>query len=90
MDKHPTTDETARQNADIPVQPEYKSGVMLPRKVSELRGKLGHKAKQEPRFRFYALYDRIYRLDVLETAWSLGAEEQRCAGSGRRVLQGHH
>ena len=59
----------------------------LPRKLSELRQKLSRKAKAEPRFRFYALYDRIYRLDVLQAAFDKVASNDGGPGlDGVRVV----
>lgn len=52
----------------------------LPLKISRLRSKLSQKAKQEPKFRFYALYDRIYRFDVLQAAWSLSRKTKTSPG----------
>lgn len=52
----------------------------LPDKVHELRRRLHQKAKAEPKFRFYALYDRVYRKDVLEAAFKHVGKRGKAAG----------
>src|SRR5271167_860398 len=38
--------------------------------VQKLRAALHDKAKSAANFRFYALYDKVYRRDVLQAAWT--------------------
>jgi len=49
-------------------------------KLEELRGKLYSKAKTEPTFRFYALYDKVYRWDVLTKALEISRERNGAPG----------
>ncbi len=42
-----------------------------PEKIRELQRKLYRKAKQEKEYRFYLLYDKIYRMDILSHAYRL-------------------
>jgi RNA-directed DNA polymerase len=54
--------------------------ITLPEKLSSLRQKLYLKAKQEPKFRFYALYDRICRRDVLTSAYRIARAKKGKGG----------
>ena len=47
-----------------------------PMKVRKLQAALHAKAKESPSYRFYLLYDKVYREDILEHAY------RSCAGNG--------
>jgi group II intron reverse transcriptase/maturase len=51
-----------------------------PEKIRMLQRKLYLKAKQEPGCRFHALYDKVYRADILSHAYSLVRANKGSAG----------
>lgn len=51
-----------------------------PESVQKLQTALHAKAKEMPAYRFYALYDKLYREDVLAHAWRLAKANGGAAG----------
>jgi group II intron reverse transcriptase/maturase len=51
-----------------------------PEKIRTLQRKLYRKAKQEPACRFHALYDKVYRADILSHAYALVRANKGSAG----------
>jgi RNA-directed DNA polymerase len=51
-----------------------------PSKIRELQNKLYRKAKNEARYRFYLLYDKIWREDILAQAYEVARANQGAPG----------
>jgi RNA-directed DNA polymerase len=60
--KIPTTEEAVEELS-------FREAILPPR-LRELRQKLGQKAKQQKRYRFYSLYGLVYRGEVLQAAYA--------------------
>lgn len=55
--------------------------LLTPEKIRTLQRKLYTKAKQEPGYRFYALYDKVYRADILRHAYNLVRSNKGAPGT---------
>jgi len=82
--KDNTTLGEGRGNAFIMFLKERRKGdckmLKTPEKIRNLQRKLYQKAKQEKRFRFYALYDKVYRTDILSHAYCLVRSKKGAPG----------
>ena len=61
--------------------------LVTPENIRTLQRKLYCKAKQEPAFRFYALYDKVYRADILSHAYALVRANKGSAGIDGKTFE---
>ena len=58
-----------------------------PESVQKLQTALHDKAKKSPDFRFYALYDKVYRMDVLTFAYECSKANGGAAGVDNQTFE---
>jgi len=80
LDKGPATEQLALWGSVDVWQSAHVKKIHLPAKLTTLRQKLYRKAKLEPKFRFYVLYDRVFRRDVLSSAYRIARASKGAAG----------
>ena len=66
---------------------ELKSNLTTTDAVQELQRKLFQKAKSQLSFRFYALYDKVYRIDVLSKAWERVKSNKGASGVDEQTFE---
>jgi RNA-directed DNA polymerase len=58
-----------------------------PDRIRRLQEALGTKAKQAPTYRFYLLYDKVYRADILAYAYALAKQRDGASGVDEETFE---